>query len=114
MPDFDDLNYNGDKLNEEQQNQLLFMMLIQQHQQIAMMGLGKIKNPATDKVEREMKSAKFAIDTLLMLQKYTEDNLPKELKSYLDQTLNNLRMNYAEEQKKEGQSSEENDSDKTE
>ena len=39
-------------LNEDQQKQLLFMMLIQQHQQIGMMGLGKIKNPATDKIER--------------------------------------------------------------
>lgn len=93
----DQMNRNGDKLNEEQQEQLLFMMLIQQHQQIAMMGMGKIKNPATDKVERELKSAQFAIDTLHMLQKYTSGNLPKELNSYLNQTLNNLRLNYAEE-----------------
>lgn len=99
----DELNYNGDKLSGEQQNQLLFMMLVQQHQQIAMMGMGKIKNPNTDKIERELKSAKFAIDTLLMLQKYTEGNLPKELKDYLEETLNNLRLNYADEKKKEDQ-----------
>lgn len=91
---------NGDKLNTEQQEQLLFVMLIQQHQQIAMMGMGKIKNPATDKIERELKSAKFAIDTLNMLQKFTEDNLPKELRDYLNQTLTNLRLNYADEKKK--------------
>lgn len=94
---------NGDKLNAEQQEQLLFVMLIQQHQQIAMMGLGKIKNPATDKVERELKSAKFAIDTLNMLQKFTDGNLPKELKDYLNQTLTNLRLNYADEKKKGNQ-----------
>lgn len=97
----DNLNFNGDNLSPEQQDQLLFMMLIQQHQQIAMMGMGKIKNPNTDKVEREMKSAKFAIDTLVMLQKFTKGNLPKELKNYLEQTLNNLRLNYAEEQDNE-------------
>lgn len=91
------MNFDTDQFSEEQQDQLLFMMLIQQHQQIAMMGMGKIKNPSTDKVEREMKSAKFAIDTLVMLQKYTEGNLPKELKNYLKQTLNNLRLNYADE-----------------
>ncbi len=101
----ENLNINGDNLSGEQQDQLLFMMLIQQHQQIAMMGMGKIKNPNTDKVEREMKSAKFAIDTLVMLQKFTKGNLPKELKNYLEQTLNNLRLNYAEEQKGEGDSS---------
>lgn len=93
----DQMNFDTGQFSEEQQDQLLFMMLIQQHQQIAMMGMGKIKNPSTDKVEREMKSAKFAIDTLVMLQKYTEGNLPKELKNYLKQTLNNLRLNYADE-----------------
>lgn len=96
----DNLNINGDKLSGDQQDQLLFMMLVQQHQQIAMMGMGKIKNPNTDEVERELKSAKFAIDTLVMLQKFTKGNLPKELKNYLEQTLNNLRLNYAEEKEK--------------
>ncbi|MGM0587667.1 MAG: DUF1844 domain-containing protein [Bacteroidota bacterium] len=92
---------NGDNLNEEQQQQLLFMMLIQQHQQIAMMGMGKIKNPATDKIERDMNSAKYAIDTLEMLQTYTEGNLPKEMKNFLAETLKNLRLNYASESEKE-------------
>ncbi|MDZ7689724.1 MAG: DUF1844 domain-containing protein [Balneolaceae bacterium] len=99
--DLQDLDFENENLSGDQQNQLLFMMLVQQHQQIAMMGMGKIKNPSTDKVEREMKSAKFAIDTLLMLKDFTEGNLPKELKNYLNQTLNNLRMNYAEEREKD-------------
>jgi hypothetical protein len=92
---------NGDNLNEEQQQQLLFMMLIQQHQQIAMMGMGKIKNPATDKIERDLNSAKYAIDTLEMLQTYTKGNLPKEMKNFLAETLKNLRLNYASESEKE-------------
>jgi beta-glucosidase/6-phospho-beta-glucosidase/beta-galactosidase len=92
---------NGDKLNEDQQQQLLFVMLIQQHQQIAMMGMGKIKNPATDKIERDLKSAKYAIDTLLMLDRFTKGNLPEELRQYLNQTLTNLRLNYADEKKGE-------------
>lgn len=92
---------NGDKLNSDQQQQLLFVMLIQQHEQIAMMGLGKIKNPATDKSERDLKSAKYAIDTLVMLEKFTSGNLPKELSEYLNQTLTNLRLNYADEKKKD-------------
>lgn len=95
---------NGDQLSDEQQQQLLFMMLVQQHQQIAMMGMGKIKNPTTEEVERDLKSAKFAIDTLRMLQEYTKGNLPKEVKNYLEQTLNNLRLNYAEESDEESKS----------
>lgn len=93
---------NEGNLNKDQQDQLLFMMLIQQHQQIGMMGLGKIKNPATDEIERDLPSAKYAIDTLTVLEKYTKDNLPKELKGYLDQVLTNLRLNYADESKKGG------------
>lgn len=97
---------NGENLNAEQQDQLLLMMLIQQHQQIGMMGLGKIKNPATDKIESDLSSAKYAIDTLNALDKFTKGNLPKELKGYLDQTLTNLRLNYAVESKKESKAPE--------
>lgn len=90
----------SENLNSDQQQQLLFMMLLQQHEQIAMMGLGKIKNPVTDKVERDMNSAKYAIDTLMMLENFTKGNLSKELEGYLRQLLTNLRLNYADEKKK--------------
>lgn len=107
---------NDGALNQEQQDQLLFMMLIQQHQQIGMMGLGKLKNPATDSIERDLASAKYAIDTLTVLDKFTTGNLPKELKGFLDQVLTTLRLNYADEAAKGGEesteeSSEENASD---
>lgn len=98
-----------DKLNADQQQQLLFMMLIQQHEQIAMMGLGKIKNPAIDKIDRDLKAAKFAIDTLVTLEKFTEGNLPKELAGFLKHTLTTLRLNYADEKKKESSSASDKD-----
>lgn len=84
-------------LSKEQQQQLLFMMLVQQHQQIGMMGLGKIKNPATDKVERDLSAARYAIDTLAMLQEYTKGNLQSETSDYLSHVLNSLRLNYVDE-----------------
>ncbi len=93
---------NEGALNQDQQDQLLFMMLIQQHQQIGMMGLGKLKNPATDSIERDLASAKYAIDTLNVIDKYTKGNLPQELKGFLDQVLTTLRLNYADEAAKEG------------
>ncbi|NGP88412.1 DUF1844 domain-containing protein [Fodinibius halophilus] len=100
----DQTNLNGDNLSDDEQQQLLFMMLVQQHQQIAQMGMGQLENPQTGEKERELKSAKFAIDTLVMLQEYTEGNLPDKLKNYLTETLNNLRVNYADEREKEGDS----------
>lgn len=95
------MDTNNKNLNEEQQEQLLFMMLIQQHQQIAMMGLGKLQNPATQEMEKDLSSAKYAIDTLAMLKKYTSGNLSDEASGYLEQTLTTLRLNYADEKKKE-------------
>ena len=92
--------------SKEQQDQLLFMMLVQQHEQIGMMGLGKQKNPATDKIEKDLSSAKYAIDTLSMLERMTKGNLGGELKSYLTNTLSTLRMNYVEEKSKSESGSE--------
>lgn len=101
------MNFNGDNISDDEQQQLLFMMLVQQHQQIANMGMGKTENPNTGETERELKSAKFAIDTLLMLQEYTEGNLPDRLDNYLTETLNNLRVSYADEKEKEDDTGEE-------
>lgn len=104
---------NGEALNEEQQNQLLMMMLIQQHQQIAMMGMGKIMNPATEKIERDLNQAKYAIDTLNALNKFTEGNLPAELNRYMQETLTNLRLNFVEEKKKDQSEATTSDKDMT-
>lgn len=107
----DNKKENGEKLNDDQQQQILFVMLIQQHEQIAMMGLGKTENPQTGKTERDLKSAKFAIDTIVMLEKYTKGNLPKEISNYVTETLNKLRLSYADEKKKENkQEGDENES----
>ncbi len=84
-------------LTKEQQQQMLFMMLVQQHQNICMMGLGKLKNPATDKIERDLSAARYAIDTLAMLQDYTKGNLTHEMSEYLGHVLSTLRLNYVDE-----------------
>jgi hypothetical protein len=89
----------GLNLSEDQQNQLLFMMLVQQHEQIGMMGLGKIKNPVTDKLETDINSAKYAIDTLNMLEKFTSGNLNTEMKGYLQHVLSTLRLNFVDVKK---------------
>lgn len=90
------------QFTQEQQDQLLFMMLIQQHQQIAKMGLGQEKNPSTGEVEKDLKSAKFSIDTLHVLQKFTKGNLTQELSEYLDKTVKELRVGYQEAAEDEG------------
>lgn len=97
---------NGEPINEEQHQQLLMMMLIQQHQQIAMMSMGKIMNPTTEKTSVDLSQAKFAIDTLNALEKYTKGNLSPELERYIKETLTNLRLNFVDEKKKAAANSE--------
>lgn len=87
-------------LTEDQQRQLLFFTLVQQHEQLAMMGLGKLKNPTNDTIERDLTQARYMIDTLEMLQHYTKGNVQDELASYLQHVLNTLRLNYVDESKK--------------
>ncbi|MDG5768257.1 DUF1844 domain-containing protein [Balneolales bacterium ANBcel1] len=89
------------KVTPEQQDQVLFMMLVQQHQQIAMMGLGEMENPATGKKSRDPKAVKYAVDTLNMLQKFTSGNLTDEMSSYLSDTLKTMRNKYAQLSKPE-------------
>ncbi len=104
------------QLSKEQQQKLLFMMLVQQHQQIAMMGMGKIKNPSTDQVERDLSATRYAIDTLQMLQDFTKGNLEAEVSEYLIHVLNTLRLNYVDEVNNPGQTvfdSDEEDSENT-
>jgi hypothetical protein len=93
------MDFSGMKLTDEQQHQLLFMMLVQQHEQIGMVGLGKLKDPSTDTISRDLSAAKYAIDTLQMLERYTAGNVNHEMKSYLSHVLNTLRLNYVDEVK---------------
>jgi len=62
---------------------ILFMQLIIQNQQIAMMSMGKIKNPVTDRIERNLEHAKIYIDTLDMLLAKTKGNLSSMRKNFL-------------------------------
>lgn len=102
------------QLSQDQQRQLLMMSLIQQHQQIAMIGLGKIINPATDEIQKDLGSAKFAIDTLDAFEHFTKGNLGEELEAFLTQTLTNLRLNYADEAAKPDEASSNGESSDTE
>ena len=83
-------------MNDANHN-ILFMQLIIQNQQIAMMAMGKIKNPVTDKIERNLEHAKVYIDTLDMLLAKTKGNLSEYEEKFLTETLKELKLNYVDE-----------------
>ncbi len=63
----------------------------------AMMALGKVINPATNKAEKNLPAARLFIDTLDMLERKTEGNLNDDEKKVIRATLTDLRLMYAEE-----------------
>ena len=87
-------------MNDASHN-ILFMQLIIQNQQIAMMAMGKIKNPVTDKIDRNLEHAKIYIDTLDMLQAKTKGNLSDYEEKFLTETLKDLKLNYVDEMDKD-------------
>jgi len=76
---------------------IIFMQLIIQNQQIAMMAMGKTKNPVTNKVDRNLEHAKIYIDTLDMLMTKTKGNLSEYEEKFLMETLKDLKLNYVDE-----------------
>ncbi|MDP4172536.1 MAG: DUF1844 domain-containing protein [Bacteroidota bacterium] len=84
---------------ESELNELLFMQVIFQNQQLALMGLGKVKNPVTEKFEKNIEQAKMAIDILDMLVLKTKGNLTQREEQYLSEVLRELKLTYVNESK---------------
>lgn len=79
---------------DENKNTQLFMGLCSSLVTQAWMQLGKIKNPMTDKVETDLNAASLTIDMLGMLKDKTKGNISDEESKIIDQSINELRMNF--------------------
>ncbi len=66
----------------------------------ALMQLGEIKNPLSEKLETDIAGAKQMIDILGMLQEKTRGNLATDEQSLIEDILFDLRMKYVEAVKK--------------
>jgi hypothetical protein len=76
---------------------IMFAQLVLMLQAAAMQYLGKLKNPVTDALERNLQAAQGMIDLLDMLKDRTRGNLSTEESAMLDQMLRDLRLNYVDE-----------------
>ena len=83
-----------EKLSREQKNEILFLNLVLMFQTSAMQQMGKLKNPFTDKIERDLQQAQASIDILDMFREKTKGNLTEEEEQVLSNTLSELRMGY--------------------
>ena len=86
---------------QDQQNELLFMQLVMMFQGMALQNLGKVMNPMTNQIERNLEQAKNMIDILGMLDEKTKGNLNDNEQKLMEHVLFELRMNYVDELKKD-------------
>lgn len=81
-------------------NEMLFIQLVMQNQQMAMMSLGKLENPIAGKIEKNIEFAKLSIDTLDMIKEKTKGNLSEYEDKFLNETLRELKLAYLSETEK--------------
>ena len=72
----------------------LFVNLVIIFQSAAMQQMGKIMNPITGKVEKNLEQARYSIDILSMLKEKTRGNLSEEESRYLQAVLTDLRLRF--------------------
>ncbi len=101
-------------MSQDQQSELLFMQLVMMFQGMAMQQLGKVMNPMTNQIDRDLGQAKNFIDLLGMLEDKTKGNLSEGESKLLQQALFDLRMNYVDELKKDNTPAETPDADDAE
>ena len=89
-----------------------FLGLVQSIAAAGMAQLGKMANPVTGKIERDLEQAQYSIAMLEMLSEKTDGNLDKDEATVLSTVLTNLRLNFVEEAKKEPEADKDQEAEK--
>lgn len=90
-------------MNQTEKNELLLMQLILMFQTTALQQMGKLKNPITDKIEKNLEMAQTSIDILDMLHQKMKGNLSENEEKLFIDVLKELKLNYVDEVTKEQQ-----------
>jgi hypothetical protein len=75
----------------------LFLQLLMVFEAQAMVQLGKVVNPASQEVTRDLDGAKATISLIEMLERKTKGNLSADEEGLVRRMLTGLRMNYLDE-----------------
>lgn len=87
--------------NIKDKNSQLLFYLVSSFEMAALQQMGKIKNPLTDKIEKDLQQAQFSIDLLDMLKEKTKANLSGDEQKFLEHVLGQLKLNYIDEIEKD-------------
>lgn len=88
-------------MEEKERMEIHFMQFISSLYSSCMFQLGKIMNPISGKVEKDLVGARATIEMLRMIEAKTEGNLSAKEKGAITDALANMQMNYVDEVKKE-------------
>ena len=86
--------------NQLKKEDQLFIHLVTTFVQSAWISLGKVKNPVSDELERNLDQASYYIDLLDMLQTKMKGNLSEWEEQYILHSLSELKLNFIDEKKK--------------
>ncbi len=92
---------------EKRTTEALFLQLISTLYSSAMWQLGKVMNPITGKIEKDINAANATIELIGMLKEKTKGNLNNAELSAIDSALSNMQMNYVDEVKRDETASKE-------
>ncbi len=84
----------------EDKNKQLFLSLVYSFQMQAMIQMGKLQNPVTGEIDRDLDAAQVSIDMIDMLKEKSKNNISPEESGFLTKVVSELKMNFVEEKQK--------------
>ncbi|MBF0619232.1 MAG: DUF1844 domain-containing protein [Candidatus Omnitrophica bacterium] len=81
---------------EEEEMKVSFLTYLTSMGYQAMIFLGEVPHPMTGQQEKNLKQAKFLIDTLVMMKEKTRGNLTPQEENFMDGTVYELQMKFVE------------------
>jgi len=85
----------------QDRHSVLFVQLVFMYQNVAWQAMGKIKNPVTDRIDRDLENARYAIDMLEMIRDRMSGSLNDQEKRFLNQSIGELQLNFVDEVEKD-------------
>jgi len=80
-----------------------FISLVMMLASAAWQQLGKVPNPVSGKMEKDIPHVQITIDLLVMIRDKTKGNLSGDEEKLINNTISDLQLNYADEVNKPGE-----------
>ncbi|HUN64512.1 MAG TPA: DUF1844 domain-containing protein [Bacteroidota bacterium] len=84
-------------MDTHDRDSLLLLQLVALFQSTALQQMGKLKNPVTDTIERNLDQARISIDMIEMLKTKMKGNLSPDEDRTISAVLRDLRLNFVDE-----------------